>query len=695
MIQSIDFAPYDRVNELSCRFLGTAVSLNSWVANDSSSRIQMFTSHVGQMLVIEGSNIPTFLTGTEREYAKYTFSIKFEHDSRVLAVLNKYPQTVGYGGVAHNPLRTVIFEEADTGEIGYLDIVDYHIRHQSYGFRYRHTRYSQQLEPDMVYPAGTTLARSPNVTEHGDYAPGRDVPCVFLSIAQVIEDGIVASDEYCKANTFMAVKDSQFSFGSKSYPLSIHKSRHGEYKFIPDIGEQIGEDGILAAFRDYDEDLAVVEMHTRALRKIDYNFDRLIYAEPGATISDIDVWHDPNARIQRTPKGMDVQARKYFEQISNYYRGIYQQYHKLSRNRGAALNITRPFHRLVVEAQARTTHMTDQARLSLVYRKTPLDDWRFNIQYTYKVVPTIGFKVTGLDGDKGVITDVWPQADMPCDRWGNRAELILDGDSTIKRMNIGRMFRHWFSAAGRHLRLDILALMDAGNYTDAWTLLTNYYKSLSSFHWKQLLTFLENEQRRGRTLEELQREHLDQTIRNSDRIHMVIPTDLPELGAEQYRRLDSWYKLPQGPVRFRGRSGRMVETVNDVLVGNLYFILLEKTGDDWSSVSSPRLQHLGFPAKLTRGDKSSTPGRNQPVRILGEDECRLIAAVCGSFYVAELLDQANSPLTHKHIVRKIQLSDTPSNLEQAVDREEVPYGLQRAVSYVKHILSCAGTWFVG
>ena len=132
-----------------------------------------------------------------------------------------------------------------------------------------------------------------------------------------------------------------------------------------------------------------------------------------------------------------------------------------------------------------------------------------------------------------------------------------------------------------------------------------------------------------------------------------------------------------------------------VVVGNLYFILLEKTGDDWSSVSSPRLQHLGFPAKLTRGDKSATPGRNQPVRILGEDECRLIAAVCGSFYVAELLDQANSPLTHKHIVRKIQLSDTPSNLEQAVDREEVPYGLQRAVSYVKHILSCAGTWFVG
>lgn len=695
MIQAIDFAPYDRVNELSCVFLGTAVSMNSWVANDSSSRIQMFTSHVGQMLVIEGSNVPTFLTGTEREYAKYTFATKFEHDSRVLAVLSKFPPTVGYGGIAHNPLRTVLFEEAETGEVGYLDIVDYHIRHQSYGFRFKHTRYSQQMEPNMVFPAGTVLSRSPSVDDQGNYSPGRDVPCAFLSVAQVIEDGIVASKDYCVANTFTAVKEAGFSFGSKFYPLSIHPTTHGDFKFIPDIGERIGPDGILAAFREYDEDLAVVEMHRNAVRRIDYNFDKLVYAEPGATISDIDVWHDPCARIQRTPKGMDQQARKYFEQITNYYKGIYQQYHRLSRNRGAALNITRPLHRLVVEAQARITHTTDQARLSLVYRKTPLDDWRFNIQYTYKVVPTIGFKVTGLDGDKGVITDVWETKDMPTDRWGNRAELILDGDSTTKRMNIGRMFRHWFSAAGRHLRLDVLALMDANNYTDAWTLLTNYYKSLSSAHWNLLLSFIEREQRAGKSIETIQYEHLEKTVRESDRIHMLIPTNLPELGAEQYRRLDSWFKFPQGPVSFRGRSGRMVTTVNDVVIGNLYFILLEKTGDDWSSVSSPRLQHLGFPAKLTRGDKSASPGRNQPVRILGEDECRLIAAVCGSFYVAELLDQANSPLTHKHIVRKIQLSDTPSDLDKAVDRDAVPYGLQRAVAFVKHILACQGTWFVG
>ena len=52
---------------------------------------------------------------------------------------------------------------------------------------------------------------------------------------------------------------------------------------------------------------------------------------------------------------------------------------------------------------------------------------------------SVGDKLTGLHGDKGVISAILPEEDMPFLEDGSRVEIILGPSSMVKRMNLGQL----------------------------------------------------------------------------------------------------------------------------------------------------------------------------------------------------------------------------------------------------------------
>lgn len=148
-----------------------------------------------------------------------------------------------------------------------------------------------------------------------------------------------------------------------------------------------------------------------------------------------------------------------------------------------------------------------------------------------------------------------------------------------------------------------------------------------------------------------------------------------------------------GPVTYRGRSGNIVTTVANILIGSMYVVLLEKTGSDWAAVSSAKRQHFGLLAKLTNADKYSLPWREQPTRLLAEAEVRLLTAIVGSDITADLLEIPNSPTASKAIVRALLEANKPTSIKQVLDRKKVPRGGSRSIGFVKHMLECAGFEF--
>lgn len=668
-------------NELRADLLASA-SLQPFPGMVANSRMQMMGSHLSQALVLDGCTTRRILTGAEREFGRYTFSVKMPVNAEIVRVIPKYRGGVGRGSIRENPVDVIIYEDMDTRELGVLHMPAFSSRHQHFGFRYQRKSVANRLTPGMAIPEGTVLADSPAVDDLGNYRLGAETNVAFMSVPGVTEDGVIVSRDFLKQLTARGYESRTASWGSKWYPLNLYGDEN-EYKPFPDIGDRIRDDGLLFALRRYDDLLSVVEMTPAALREPDYVFDKLVYAEANAKVVDINVRHDNRNGPAPTPVGMETQCQRYFQAQIQFYQALWDVYNEQKRLRGDHPRITPEFHRLLVEGKI---YMPDdkRSRATMLYQLQPLDDWRVEVVFEYDVVPTEGSKLTDLHGGKGVICAVWETEDMPVDAEGNRADMIMDGDSTIKRMNVSRMYEQYLNATSRTVTNSVRAMAPKtdADYRKAFDYLLGYYQIVSPrFH--EVLT--------GPEYGGDYRSHVDAVLK--DGVYLWYPTDNPVYAPGMIQELTKRYPVHMGPVTYRGRSGKMRTTASPVLIGSMYVIILEKTGADCSGVSSARLNHFGITAKLTKADKYSSPRRAQPVRGVGESEGRLLAATVGGEMTAEILEMSNSPPTHKNVVTNILRADQPTNIDRVIDREVVPQGGNRSLIYIKHALQCAGIEF--
>lgn len=686
-------------NELKPELLSVA-ALNPFARNISSSRATMFTaSHIGQTLVVEGATKRRIVTGIEREFGKYTFNKKIPVDAKIIKIIPKYRAIMGKGVLLDNPLTTIVYEEDKTKRISMVQVTDNSLtidtKHQHYGFKYKQTDAFKNLRQNSFVEAGTVLADSPNIDEDGDYRFGVETNVAFMSVPGIIEDGIVISEDYANRIKTKGFQERTFTFGNEYFPLNLFGNEN-EYKPFPDIGETIGDDGLLFALRSYDDILSPVEMSKRALVEPDVIFDKLTYAVPGARIVDIKVHHNEMAKTFPTPTGMELQAKKYYEQEFTYHKTIVELYEELYKDQRENLSLSSEFHREIVysmgyigpENVTSIKHYPESRRRDIYgtrvdkkYRRSDINDWMVTVQFEYDVIPDKGFKLTNTAGGKGVVCAVLPTEKMPIDKDGNRADIIYDGDSIIKRMNVGVLYEHFFNAASRDISKTVRSIMvnkTPESYKAAWGLLEHYYSTVAPL----MLDILKGKDYKG-TIES----HVDAVV--EDGIYLYMPTDNPIDVIEAVRKVEQDFDMCIAPVTF----GDNIVSDKPVIIGSVYMLLLEKTATDWSAVSSAKLNHFGIPAKITKSDKYSSPGRNQPVRLAGESEVRLMNATVGSDMVANLLDQSNNPTSHKLVVEAILNAEKPTGIDKVIDRSEHPLGKSRPLQFVNHVMETGGISF--
>lgn len=383
------------INELRPDLLASA-AINPWPSNDSSSRQVMMGSHLSQALTIEGGTVRRCLTGAEREFARFTFNIKFPCNAEVVRCIDKYPRTIGFSSIRQNPEQLVIFEDVDTKIVDVLTIPRYHCLHQHFGFSYAMKPAIQRLAPGATFAAGTILADSPAVTDTGDYKLGVEAEVAFMSIPGIIEDGVVISRSFAQRLRSKGFESRVGSWGRNVYAINLYGGE-GEYKPFPDIGDRIRDDGLLFCLREYDDLLAPVQMTQSALREPDYYRDRLIYAEPGAKVIDINVRHAVTNGPPPTPQGMEVQPARYYQAQIAFYDQLMGVYKELKHRRGDALQISPRFQQMLYEGM---TYKGDfgKNRPKQIYQREELDDWRVEVTFEYDVEPDVGFKLTDFHG---------------------------------------------------------------------------------------------------------------------------------------------------------------------------------------------------------------------------------------------------------------------------------------------------------
>lgn len=681
MVRTAEDVPYV-VNELDIELVGAPTNLNPWVGINSASRQQMQATHMKQRLVVAGVTKRRNQTGVEREFAKYTFAHRVPTNATVIAVIPKYPKTIGFGSIKENPSTLVIYEDFETKEIGHILLDKYFFQHTSLGWKYKENAQAMsRLQHGANFGKGTVLADSPCVDNEGNYMYGIETNVAYMTIPGIIEDGFVVSDEYVQklATTMLGVRNG--SCGKTLFPLNLYGDEN-YYKPFPGPGDRIRDDGLVMAFRPLDVNLMTTDLHPRNLLsdRVDFEFDKTIYGEPGAKVVDVDVLHDHNKRFHTTPTGMEAEMMRYVSAKDQFYTKILKTYRDLKRRRGAGLAIDTHFHGLVVEAIANFKD-SSQFTVQRVLNKVPLDDFNISIKYAYTKVPTIGYKITDTHGTKGVIVDIRPKADMPCNSEGVHADVIKDPLSVIKRSNGGQIYEQWtnnasFQAAKRALSLP--------SWQDAFDELMRYYRAASPYMYYHCKEILNDDHKRKAHVEEVQK----------DGIYLRIPPNSPNIGMQQVRDIEANHPSFIGPVTYRGNSGRMITTKRPVVIATKYMMLLDKTGEDWSAVSIAKRQHHGIVSQLSRADKYLGPNRESAVRFGGESEVRLMGSVMESDAVAEVLDRTNSLATSEHINYNLLEAEQPTNIQSLVNRKVVPRGQARPLQLMKHLVGCAGSRFV-
>lgn len=684
-------------NEL-CPELTGIMSINPWVPVTSASRLAMDYSHISQALVISGVEPQQCFTGLAREFGKYTFNIKTNEDIEIIRIIPRYQQTAGVDSIEQNPQLTVIYQVSETRQIGVMEITDWCSFHQSFGFRYKKKKEAiNKLRIGAAIPKGTIFADSPAVRDDGNYCFGVNLRTAFMSLPGVSEDGFIITRKALEKLKFKTYHKRVIKYGNTWFPLNIYGNAEHP-KVFPEIGEVVREDGLLMALRSFDSLMAPCEQSIEALMTPNYVFDKFVYVPPGGKVVDIKVYSDRRYNpVEIGP--MDHVVSKYCEQLRKYYRTVVDVYKKLKQERGESLLLTPAFQTLVKRALVITDN--EDSPIQFNYHGDKLDRWRIEIIVEVEVTPNYGFKLSGISGDKGVICSIVDdEEEMPVDENGNRAEIVASDASTANRENPGRMYEQYFNAAARDTRFRIMKMLgiseaeakvpDLENRIERNPQLESAFEHLLGYY-NIVMPSIYDAMMSGR-YKRSKAYALASVI--EEKIYNNLPVNIQKPFVQIVRELEKEYPQTYGPVKFKYTDdegvSRIVTSKEKVRIGDVYFMLLEKTGDQRSAVSTAPLQQAGVLARMGPHDRYSVPVRSNPVRVLGEAEGRAIGAACGPEFACELIDRNTSHASMEAITRKILTAKTPTNIDEVVNRRVVPLGGSRPLQLLNHIGECAG-----
>lgn len=374
-------------------FLGLHALLAPYVQYCSSQRLMMFASNITQALVIDGCEFPHIFTGYEHQIGKYEFDPSSrDQDAHIIAVIPKFKMNCFES--ASMPSHTIIYIGMDDNKIHYVDVSDYNMLHDGFGFINKPLN-THNLTVNNVIPKDMKFMTSPN--HDGEfYCMGMNANVCFMGEWGVTEDAVIISESFRDKGDNTAICQLKLNIDQDDIPLNLYGD-DTTYKIFPDIGEQVREDGVLVALRGMNKTTFVSDMTNEALQSIEYLHDKAHNAVPGATILDVDVHINFDALRQlKNKETVYSQLMKYRDQHSYYWQSILDVYEKVNEQ---GYELSPEFNTLVTRCIGMLApRKYVSKRLQLIDKREPVEFISVTITYGYKRKITLGSKVTGREG---------------------------------------------------------------------------------------------------------------------------------------------------------------------------------------------------------------------------------------------------------------------------------------------------------
>lgn len=656
---------------IEAKFLGASCNLSVWYNFTSSSRGTMWSaSHSGQMPVVMGTTPRKINAGIEHEYGKYHSGDVMTESGEVYAVIPKY-RNLPSG--ARTPSMLMIYHSSETGEYNARELKRFKSDHPTFGYKL-YPNDTVNVSPGSSIGKGQTIAASSNVKKN-EYHFGIEANVAFASHAVCIEDGIGVYIPWAKRLCTDIITKRTLSFDKFTVPKNIFGDRN-TYRAYLGLGEQAPSNGIIASTREINSEFAFLEMSKNALGT-DLTTDRSIHVPPESEVLDISAFEGRVPRNSQLPSAITQQADEDVKVQSDYFTEVRNTYNALRRLRGDGVKLGHEFHRQIVRAISDDPNAVQGHRIKRTYRRNVIKNYRIDFELVSNLKARIGHKLTDLHGGKAIVVHLIEEKDKSFDKFGTVIDIFIDPLTTNDRMNPGRFYEQYFNAYSDQVIRKIKPLRPS----DAFKMLMDYYRILSPFQYN-----LVGGTCAGDDVKEFN--HVDWVKRHG--IEVTMPQNTKDMGPEQVNRLENWEPLDYGPIEYTDLAGNRQLTYDDIIVGSIYVVMLEKIGDDWSTSSVSTNTHFGLPSKINYIDKHSNPVRNQAVRILGESEIRIMLAYMKPEVVKTLLMLSSNPSVTRHAVNAILDYDGNSGAidDLKIDMNEL--NENRAVQYIRQVMYCYG-----
>jgi DNA-directed RNA polymerase beta subunit len=637
-----------------------------------TQRINMFANHLNQFIHLVKPEFPKVFTRFENQVGEYSVAYKeAEEDFTIISKIWKN---------AYNYDLIIQYKSSKVYDIlHYRNAVNIT---EDYGYSLEDC-IPDKNEGDTLYK-GDYVFKSSNYDNDKNYMYGVNLKAIYLPYKNLTyEDGIVISESTAEKLKAHKVEQTMFSINSNDILLNLYGDKF-VYKSFPRVGEEVNSKA-LVAIRRIDFSKVLYDFQTNKLRTIDSKDDVVIYSGGGKVV-DIDIFSNiPLDKLKQKPNEFNNEIIEVYEAQQDYYKKLAEELEKIipvrdkesivvehreNKKQGVLEAITEArkekedygyVTKSPIPKEENSNKFSDELAYYWKLSHEMIDEnikWRhegktfdnFKMRFTIlKENPiTEGAKLTGRYGNKGIVSMIVPDNEMPVTEEGIRAEIILNPLGILNRLNIAQIQEQYLNFMADRLIQKLKELRDGNDLFGMEDEFFDFMKAVNP----ELYDFLDMEYMMlNRTKKQ---DFFNEVIEKGIFIHQQpffentsmdtfaeIFKDRPHL-IEEYK-----FKNIEKPM----------------LMGDLYFIRLKHEASNKTSARATSLSNLkSLPSKSVLKKEKKILLSQTPIRLGEMEVTNLLIPKRGDLVEKLLKSHSTSNEDKERLIYDLLTSETPLKL---------------------------------
>lgn len=593
----------------------------------SSSRNIMFTSHLRQLVNLINPDYPKVFTNYENIVGKYsTGYFKADKDYKVYEKISKYED-----GINDNHSYLLFFYDENRDYYDVIEKKNAEELTENFGYIYD-SKVMDSKDKGSKIEKGEVLYKTSSYDENMNYCYGKNAKFVYMLENNTIEDAIIVSKSFAESMISKEVETVKISLNDNDILCNLYGDEDN-YKCFPDINEFV-KDKILCSKRRIHNSQLLYDMKKPNLRKPNFTSDVLYYTQGRV----IDIFIYCNKTMEEIEdNSFNKQLLKYLKLQNKFWKKVYDTCKKIIKSGSK-------YSRDISFLYKKAKDILDPEVKWREENKSVFSNMIIEITVERNIPLSVGQKITGRYGNKGVVSKILPDDEMPFLETGERIDIIFNSLGVINRLNSQQLYEQSITFICNRV---VEKLKTLSKVKDKEELLVKIVSSFNEKQGKKLKEYL------GKLSSEKKKEFLEDVEKEGIYIHNPpLWEDIPMF--DKLRKIYEEFDWIKPYDVYVNRFGRKIKVLKPLVVGDMYVIKLKQTSKkNFMARSTGSLSKRGTPDKSSKEKENQELYSKTPIRI-GDQENMNSAIGVPMEIIAQLhLFYRNSVLGRRYLGKQI------------------------------------------